>query len=179
MSTGDLRYPIGPFEFGLPFSRPERSLFLAQVAEAPAKLRAAIAGLSDAQLDTPYRSGGWTVRQVVHHLPDSHLNWYVRAKLALTEREPAIRPFSENLWAELPDGRGGAIEPSLKILEGIHARTVLFFESLAPLNWTRKFFHPERGVLTIQDILPALAWHSRHHTAHITELRRRMSWLAE
>jgi len=178
MPTGELRYPIGPFEFGLPFSAHERSLFLAQVAEAPANLRAAIAGLSDAQLDTTYRPGGWTVRQVVHHLPDSHLNWYVRAKLALTEDEPTIQPFSENLWAELPDSRGGAIEPSLKILEGIHARTVLFFESLAPQDWTRKFFHPERGVLIIQDILPAFAWHSRHHTAHITEMRRRMSWLA-
>jgi hypothetical protein len=102
----------------------------------------------------------------------------VRAKLALTEDEPTIQPFSENLWAELPVSRGGAIEPSLKILEGIHARTVLFFESLAPQDWTRKFFHPERGVLIIQDILPAFAWHSRHHTAHITEMRRRMSWLA-
>jgi hypothetical protein len=178
MPTGELRYPIGPFEFGLPFSAHERSLFLAQVAEAPANLRAAIAGLSDAQLDTTYRPGGWTVRQVVHHLPDSHLNWYVRAKLALTEDEPTIQPFSENLWAELPDSRGGAIEPSLKILEGIHARTVLFFESLAPQDWTRKFFHPERGVLIIQDILPEFSWHFRHHTAHITEMRRRMSWLA-
>jgi hypothetical protein len=159
MSIPDLRYPIGPFEFGLLVSTEERSLYLSQVAEAPAKLRAAVANLSDAQLDTPYRDGGWTVRQLVHHLPDSHL-------------------FAENSWAELEDGRAGAIEPSLRILEGIHARTVLFFRSLAPQDWRRKFFHPERGVLTIEDILPALAWHSRHHTAHITELRRRMGWLA-
>jgi uncharacterized damage-inducible protein DinB len=178
MSTADPRYPIGPFQFGLPVSAQERSLYFLQVAEAPAKLRAAVAHLSDAQLDTPYRAGGWTVRQVVHHLPDSHLNWYVRAKLALTEDEPKIQPFSENLWAELHDSRYGAIEPSLRILEGIHARTVLFFESLAPPEWTRKFFHPELGVLTIQDILPAFAWHSRHHTAHITELYKRMGWLA-
>jgi len=178
MSTPDLRYPIGPFQFGLPVSVEERSLLLSQVAGAPAKLRAAVAHLSDVQLDTPYRAGGWTVRQLVHHIPDSHLNWYVRAKLALTEDEPKIQPFSENLWAELPDGRAGDIEPSLRILEGIHARTVLFFESLAPEDWTRKFFHPERGVLFIQDILPALAWHSRHHTAHITELCKRVGWLA-
>jgi uncharacterized damage-inducible protein DinB len=178
MSTPDLRYPVGPFEFGLPVSASERPLYLSQVAEAPAKLRAAVAHLSDAQLDTPYRPGGWTVRQVFHHIPDSHLNWYIRAKLALTEDEPTIQPFSENLWAELPDGRAGAIEPSLTILEGIHARTALFFASLAPQDWTRKFFHPERGALTIEDILPALAWHSRHHTAHITELRKRMDWLA-
>lgn len=97
-------------------------------------------------------------------------------KLALTEDQPAIKPFAENLWAELRDARAGAIQPSLGILEGIHARTVLFFESLAPQDWTRKFFHPERGALTIQDILPALAWHSRHHTAHITELCKRMGW---
>ncbi len=178
MSTPDLRYPIGSFEFGLPVSTQERSLCLAQVAEAPAKLRAAVANLSDVQLDTPYRSGGWTVRQVIHHLPDSHLNWYVRAKLALTEDQPTIQPFSENLWAELPDGRAGAIEPSLRMLEGVHARTVLFFESLAHEDWKRKFFHPERGVLTIEDILPAFAWHSRHHTAHIVELCRRMNWIA-
>ena len=178
MSTADLRYPIGPFQFGLPVSTQERSLYLAQVEEAPAKLRAAVANLSDSQLDTPYRDGGWTVRQVVHHLPDSHLNWYVRAKLALTEDEPTIQPFSENLWAELRDGRTGDIEPSLRILEGIHARTVLFFEALPSQEWTRKFFHPERGSLTIENILPALAWHSRHHTAHITELRKRKGWSA-
>jgi len=178
MSTPDLRYPIGPFQFGLPITAQERGLYLSQVAEAPAKLRAAVAHLSEEQLDTPYREGGWTVRQVVHHLPDSHLNWYIRAKLALTANEPAIQAFDENLWAELPDGRAGAIEPSLRIFEGIHARTVLFFESLAPEQWTRKLLHSERGSLTIENILPALAWHPRHHTAHITELCKRMGWLA-
>lgn len=176
MSPVDLRYPVGPFQFGLPVSGQDRALYLTQVAEAPSLLRAAVANLSDAQLDTPYRTGGWTVRQVVHHLADSHLNWYVRAKLALTEQEPTIQPFNENLWAELQDGRADDIEPSLRILEGIHARTVLFFKSLGPADWDRKFFHPERGALTIGDILPALAWHSRHHTAHITELRKRVGW---
>jgi len=178
MSSADLRYPIGPFQFGLPVSVQERSFCLSQVTEAVAKLRAAVAHLSDTQLDTQYRSGGWTVRQVVHHLPDSHLNWYVRAKLALTEDEPTIQSFSEKDWADLHDGRAGDIEPSLRFLEGIHARIALFFESLGPQDWTRKFFHPERGVLMIQDILPAFAWHSRHHTAHITELCKRMGWVA-
>src|ERR1700727_2722257 len=112
MSTDDLRYPIGPFQFGLPFSANERMVFLSQVADAPAKLRAAVAHLSDAQLDTPYRDGSCTVRQVVHHLPDAHLNWSIRGKLALTEQEPTMKPFAEDLWAELPDSRAGAVEPS-------------------------------------------------------------------
>jgi hypothetical protein len=176
MSPVDLRYPVGSFQFGLSVSAQDRALLLTQVAEAPALLRAAVANLSDVQLDTPYRTDGWTVRQVVHHLPDSHLNWYVRAKLALTEQEPTIQAFNENLWAALQDGRANDIEPSLRILEGIHARTVLFFKWLASADWDRKFFHPERGALTIGDILPALAWHSRHHTAHITELRKRAGW---
>jgi len=178
MSTENLQYPIGTFQFGLPITPQERTLFLSQIADAPANLRAAVANLSESQLDTPYRPGGWTVRQVVHHLPDGHLNWYVRAKLALTEDEPAVQSFSENLWAELPDGRSGAVEPSLRIFEGAHARMVLLFESLTPQEWARRLSHSERGSLTIQDIVPALAWHSRHHTAHITELRKRMSWLA-
>lgn len=176
MSAVDLRYPVGPFEFGIPVPAQDRALYLAQLAEAPSLLRTAAANLSDIQLDTPYRDGGWTVRQVVHHLPDSHLNWYIRAKLALTEEEPTIQAFNENLWAELRDGRADDIEPSLRILEGIHARTVLFFNSLGPADWGRKFFHPERGALTIANILPALAWHSRHHTTHITELRKRAGW---
>jgi hypothetical protein len=176
MPASDLKYPVGPFQFCLPVSAQDRASYLSIVAVAPASMRAAVAGLSGVQLDTPYRPGGWTVRQVVHHLPDSHLNWYIRVKLALTMREPTIQPFSENLWAELPDGRTGAVEPSLRMLEGVHARTVLFFESLAPHEWMRTFHHPEIGVLTIEDTLPAFAWHSRHHTAHITELRNRMSW---
>jgi DinB superfamily len=141
MPASDPRYPIGPFQFGLPVAANERPLLLSQLAEAPAKLRAALADLSTAQLDTPYRAGGWTVRQVVHHLPDSHLNWYIRAKLALTEQEPTILPFAEDVWTEPPDGRAGAIEPSLGILEGIHARTVLFFNALASQDWMRKPHH--------------------------------------
>ena len=171
----DPRYPIGHFR-AAEANLTDHASHIAIIAALPENLRAATDRLSDSQLDTPYRDGGWTVRQVVHHLPDSHLNWYIRAKLALTEDEPTIQPFSENLWAELRDGRTGDIEPSLRILEGIHARTVLFFEALPSQEWTRKFFHPERGSLTIEDILPALAWHSRHHTAHITELTKRLGW---
>jgi uncharacterized damage-inducible protein DinB len=171
--SADLRYPIGPFKSPLPFPAQERAVYLSQVAEAPAKLRAAVVHLSDAQLDTPYRAGGWTVRQVVHHLPDGHLNWYLRAKFALTGSEPSL-PFDENVWAELPDGRCGEIEPSLMFFEGLHARTVLLFESLTPEDWTRKLSRSE--IMAIHDILPRSAWHSRHHTAHITELCKRMGW---
>ena len=169
----DLRFPVGKAPKVDTLSIGDRVRLIGEVADAPAHLRAAVKGLTNAQLDTPYRPGGWTVRQVVHHLPDGHLNWYLRAKFALTGSEPSL-PFDENVWAELPDGRCGEIEPSLMFFEGLHARTVLLFESLTPEDWTRKLSRSE--VMTIQDILPRLAWHSRHHTAHITELRKRMGW---
>lgn len=172
----DLRYPIGPFKFGLPVSFADRPLYLTQLAEAPAKLRAAVAGLSGPQLDTPYRPEGWTVRQVVHQLADAHVNWYIRPKLAVTETEPTIKPYDEALWAQLPDARTGPIEPSLMMFEGMHARWVLFFRSLTPEEWSRRFMHLELGVLSVDDTLPGMAWHSRHHTAHITGLRQRMGW---
>ena len=172
----DLRYPIGPFKFGLPVAPEDRPLYLAQLAEAPAKLRAAVAGLSDSQLDTTYRPEGWTVRQVVHHLADAHVNWYIRPKLAITESEPTIKPYDESLWAQLPDARTGPVEPSLMMFEGVHARWVLFLKSLAPEDWSRKFMHPERGLLAVDDVLFTMAWHGRHHTAHITGLRERMAW---
>jgi uncharacterized damage-inducible protein DinB len=174
--AADLRYPIGPFEFDLPVAPEDRPLYLAQLAEAPAKLRAAVAGLSDAQLETPYRPEGWTVRQVVHHLADAHVNWYIRPKLAVTKTEPTITPYDEALWAELSDARTGPIEPSLMMFEGVSARWVLFFESLAPEEWSRTFMHPERGLLTVDNVLFTMAWHCRHHTAHITGLRGRMGW---
>ena len=174
--AADLRYPIGSFKFGLPVAPEDRPLYLAQLAEAPAKLGAAVAGLSDSQLDTQYRPEGWTVRQVVHHLADAHVNWYIRPKLAVTKTEPTVTPYDESLWAELPDARTGPIEPSLMMFEGVIARWVLFFKSLAPEEWSRKFIHPEWGLLTIDDVLPGMAWHCRHHTAHITGLRDRMGW---
>jgi uncharacterized damage-inducible protein DinB len=172
----DIRYPVGRFNFSDPFRSEDRPLLLAQLAEAPSKLRAAVAELSDVQLDTRYRPGGWTVRQVVHHLADAQLNWYIRPKLAVTEDLPATKPYAEQLWAELADARSGPIEPSLRIFEGVTARWCRFLDSLAPAEWFRKFTNPEWGTLTVEDTLRSMAWHARHHTAHITELRKREGW---
>lgn len=172
----DVRYPVGRFKFSDPFRAEDRQLWLAQLAEAPAKLRAAVDGLSDARLDTPYREGGWTVRQVVHHLADAQMNWYIRPKLAVTEDVPVTKTYAEQLWAELADARTCPVEPSLRIYEGVTARWGIFFGSLTPAEWLKKFQNPEWGTLTVEDVLRGMAWHSRHHTAHITELRKRMGW---
>lgn len=172
----DLRYPIGPFQAKTSITPQDRRDFLIQLADVPGLLQSAVEDLSPSQLNTAYRPDGWTVCQVVHHLADSHLNWYVRTKLALTENEPTIKPFAENLWAELPDARTGLIQPSLFLLDGLHKRWAQMFESLEPPDWSRTIIHPERGLLTLDDILPMIAWHGRHHTAHITELRNRMGW---
>lgn len=172
----DLRYPIGPFQGKASITPQDRREDLLQLQDAPDRLRAAVEHLSSDQLDAPYRPGGWTVRQVIHHLADSHLNWYARTKLALTEKEPLIKPFDENLWAELPDARYGPIEPSMLLLDGLHTRWTQSFESLGASDWARTMIHPERGALTLDAILPMIAWHGRHHTAHITEHRKRMGW---
>jgi DinB superfamily len=171
----DLRYPIGKFRAVEQVSEEQRRAFIDAIAEAPAKLRAAVAGLNEQQLDTPYRPGGWTVRQVVHHIPDSHMNSFVRYKLALTENEPTIKPYNEARWAELADSRA-PIEPSLLLLENLHKRWVMLLRSLGPSDWQRKFRHPERGVMTLEETLQAYAWHGRHHVAHITALRERNGW---
>src|SRR6202167_992551 len=134
----DIRYPIGRFNFKDPFRSEDRSLGLMQLGEAPAKMRAAVEGLSDSQLDTPYRPEGWTVRQVVHHLADAHVNWYIRPKLAVTESEPNIKPFDESLWAELPDARTSPVEPSLRMFEGVTAGWCRLLESLTPGDWSRR-----------------------------------------
>src|SRR6202142_1370923 len=139
----DLRYPIGKPERPDHLTDDQRREFIDAIAVAPAKLRAAVAGLTQQQLDTPYRPGGWTVRQVVHHLPDSHMNAYVRMKLALTEDEPTIKTYDEARWAELPDGKSSPSEPSLAILESLHKRWVLLLKSLAPPDWARKLRHPD------------------------------------
>lgn len=172
----DLRYPIGPFEMGPPPDVGTRLELLSQLAEAPAQLRAAVSDLSHSQLDTPYRLGGWTVRQVVHHLADAQMNWYIRTRLALTEDEPVIKPFDEALWAELPDARHGSLEPSLDLLEGLHERWVELFRSLTEEQWKRRMVHPDRGIFALDTTLPMLVWHMRHHTAHITELRKRLGY---
>ena len=172
----DLRYPIGPFKFEGSVTEDQRQRFIDQIEGTPAKLRAAVEGLSPEQLDTPYRPGGWTVRQLVHHLPDSHLNSYTRFKLALTEDEPTIKPYYEDRWAELDDARNAPIEISLALLESLHRRWVLLLRSLAPQDFARTFRHPELGVVSLDKNVSLYAWHGRHHVAHITSLRERMEW---
>jgi hypothetical protein len=175
--TSDPRYPIGKFSFEGPLSEEQKNKFLDDIEQTPARLKAAVAGLSDAQLDTPYRDGGWTVRQVVHHVPDSHMNSYVRFKLALTEPEPTIRTYMENLWAELPEAKSAPIELSLGLLESLHERWMLMLRAFAPADWKRTFRHPEIGLVSLEKNLALYAWHGRHHVAHITELRnKKMGW---
>lgn len=175
--TGDLRYPIGEFVPPGTASDAERRARIGELTALPRLAGAAVAGLSDAQLDTPYRPGGWTVRQVIHHLPDSHLNSYARFRLALTEPQPTIRPYFEDRWAELPDAREAPVELSLALLEALHARWTTLLRSLSPADWSRSFVHPERGrIVTLDENLALYAWHGRHHVAQITALRAREGW---
>jgi uncharacterized damage-inducible protein DinB len=172
----DLSYPIGKFTPENNLSAQRRAELIAQIAEAPARLRAAVHGLSPQQLDTPYRPQGWTVRQVVHHVPDSHMNFYIRFKLALTESEPTIKPYEQQLWAELADTRQTPFEVSLTLLECLHQRLVPLLKSIAEADWQRTFRHPELGPVRLDTHLALYAWHGRHHVAHITNLRDRMGW---
>lgn len=171
-----LRYPVGPFDMKSEPSEAERPQLIEQIAEAPASLRAAVEGLSGEQLDTPYRPGGWTVRQVVHHVPDSHLHSYIRFKLALTEEEPTIRPYMEDRWAMLEDSRITPLGVSLSLLEALHERWVLLLRSLRSEDFRRTFRHPDLGLVTLNKNLALYAWHGRHHVAHITSLSERLGW---
>jgi DinB superfamily len=194
----DLKYPVGQFDKQATYSSSERAGFTRVLEETPANLRAAVAGLSESQLDTPYRPDGWTVRQVVHHVPDSHMNAYIRVKLALTEDKPIIKPYDETAWALLSDSRGSC-EVSLALLEALHSRWVDLWRNLNESDWQRGFVHPEMlksdqakaaenpewaqgfaadqfGVITLEQALGTYAWHSRHHVAHVTQLRARMNW---
>jgi uncharacterized damage-inducible protein DinB len=173
----DLRYPIGTFQRRDQLSADERRTMIDTIAAAPARMREAVSGLSDAQLDTPYREDGWTVRQVLHHVPDSHLNAYIRLKLALTEDDPAIRPYDEALWAALPDSKETPVDVSLTLLESLHARWVTLLRSMNDADFRRTLRHPEHsGILTLDWLVAMYAWHSRHHVAHITSLRERHGW---
>jgi len=172
----DLSYPIGKSKIETELSDAKRRQLIDDIAAAPAALRNAVKDLSKEQLDTPYRPGGWTVRQVVHHLPDSHMNAYFRFKLALTENEPTIKPYEQQLWAELPDAKSGDIEMSLILFESLHERWVLLLRSMKPEDFQRKFIHPESGVNELDKVLQVYAWHGKHHVAHITSLRKRMGW---
>ena len=178
----DLQYPIGKFAWdrsgeGLLASEAERQQWLADIEDTPARLRAAVAGLTEAQFDTPYRPGGWTVRQVVHHLPDSHMNAYVRFRLALTEDEPTIKPYEEKRWATLSDAVTAPPEVSLTLLEGLHQRWVLLLRSMKPEDFARGIKHPELGPVKLEKYLAMYAWHGKHHVAHITGLRERSGWV--
>lgn len=168
----ELRYPVGHFDAAKAGSRTEQ---LATLRELPQKLRDAVAGLSDAQLDTPYREGGWTVRQVVHHVADSHANSYIRVKLALTEDNPTIKAYDEGAWAKLPDS-GLPVDSSLAMTDAVHKRLLALYEPLSDAELQKTFRHPERGEVTLANNLALYAWHSRHHLAHITRLRERMGW---
>lgn len=172
----DLRYPIGRARMETRLEEGRRRELIDQIEETPARLRAAVAGLTPEQLDTPYRPGGWTVRQLVHHVPDSHLNAYVRFKLALTEQEPAIKTYDEALWAELPDTRAVPVEVSLALLENLHRRWVALLRSLGAAELEKTLRHPDHGLLNLNQLLGLYAWHGRHHTAHVTALRERMGW---
>jgi uncharacterized damage-inducible protein DinB len=172
----DLRYPIGKFHFDGPTSKEQKAQQIGEVAQAPSNLRAAVKGLSEAQLDTPYRPKGWTVRQVVHHVPDSHLNAYVRFKLALTEDDPTIKPYAEDRWAKLADTQATPIEVSLALLDNLHDRWIRLLRSLKPQDWKRTFRHPELGAVSLEKNLALYAWHGRHHVAHITSLADRNGW---
>ncbi len=174
--TPDLSYPIGKFEYAGTLTAQQRADAIRDVEETPARLREAIRGLDDKQLDTPYRPGGWTVRQVVHHVPDSHLNAYVRWKLTLTEDTPTIKPYLEAEWAKLADS-ALPVEVSLNLLESVHARWVTVIEAMQPEQWKREFFHPDmKKKVSLDQVLAMYSWHSRHHLAHITELKARRGW---
>lgn len=171
----DLRYPVGKLQIPAEITPEIRQQWIGVMAETPARLRLAVAGLSDQQLDTPYRNGGWTVRQVVHHLPDSHLNSYIRFKWALTENNPTIKAYDEQGWAMLPDSKG-PIEPSLEMLEALHRRWVSLLSAMSEADFARSLVHPESGPTNLNRLLAVYAWHGPHHVAHITELRKRMNW---
>lgn len=175
--TPDPRYPIGKFARPASLSSQERSAAVEAIAELPRKLRAAVDGLSEAQLDSPYREGGWSVRQTVHHVADSHMQASGRVRMALTEDWPTITPYKENLWAELPDARTQPVEISLRLLDAIHTRWVAVLRSLKDRDWSdRGYMHPELGRQSLEQVAALYAWHGRHHTAHVASLRERMGW---
>ena len=172
----DVRYPIGKFEKPQNATPQDRQQWIEAIESAPGQLRQAVAGLSEEQLDTPYRPEGWTIRQVVHHITDSHLNGYVRTKWTLTEDNPAIKAYDQALWAESPEARTGNVELSLPLLESLHRRWSEVLHSFEPATWARTFQHPQGGDVSLDVNVALYAWHGAHHIAHITTLRERMGW---
>ncbi|WP_114785031.1 YfiT family bacillithiol transferase [Botryobacter ruber] len=177
MTFDTQRYPIGPFEKPAEITAEEVAQWIAAIASFPEQLSTAVAHLSDEQLDTPYRPGGWTIRQVVHHCADSHLNSFIRFKLALTEDKPTVKPYFEERWAELPDGKLAPVATSLHILDGLHQRWALLLRSLSATDLKKSFLHPEHGKeIFLDECLGLYAWHGRHHLAHITNLKQQKGW---
>lgn len=172
----DPRYPIGNFQRLAEIAEANRDEAIAVITALPSKLRAAVAGWTDEQLDTPYREGGWTVRQLIHHIADSHGQSSTRLRKALTENHPTIQAYNEKLWAELPDDREAPVELSLTLLDGVHGRWAYLLQHLSPEQWQRTFQHPESGPWTIEAVTQLYAWHSRHHLAHITTLAQQKGW---
>ena len=175
-SDASLRYPLGGPRKADSFTSEERSAAIEGIRQFPAKLRSAVVGWSDEQLETPYRPGGWTVRQLVHHVADSHMNAYNRVRLALTEDWPVIFAYQENRWAELEDARFGAVSTSLDLLDALHIRWVRLFSSLREQDWKRGYTHPENGRQSVEQAVILYDWHGRHHTAHVTQLAARRGW---
>jgi uncharacterized damage-inducible protein DinB len=175
-AAADPRYPVGKFQRDVEPTPERRREWIDAIAETPARFRAAVQGLSDEQLDTPYRDGGWTVRQLAHHVPDSHMNALIRFKLGLTEDNPLIKTYDEARWAELEDVRATPVETSLRTLELLHERWVNLLRSMTDEQWARTIQHPEWGPMRLEVMLALYAWHGRHHVAHVTSLRERMGW---
>ena len=171
----DPRFPLGKFHRPTEYTPELRAHHIFEIEQTPRLMRKAVTGLADGQLDTPYREGGWTIRQVVHHVPDSHMNSYIRFKLALTEDNPVIKPYAEDLWAQLPDSKL-PVEGSLRTLELLHERWVVLLKSMDEEAWKRGFRHPEAGDMQLPMAAALYAWHGRHHVAHVTSLRERVGW---
>src|SRR5690348_9530213 len=172
----DLQYPIGKFQPADKVSDQDRQAFIQKIEDAPASLWSAVTGLSEQQFDTPYREGGWTVRQVVHHLADSHMNAFIRFKLAMTEDQPTVKTYQQERWAELPDAKTAPVAVSLNLVDSVHKRFVALLRSMSAADFARTMDHPDQGIMSLDRYLSLYAWHGRHHVAHITALRDRMGW---
>lgn len=172
----ELKFPIGKFKYAGKLTEELKNKYIRDYEEAPALLRNAVEGLTEEQLNAPYRPGGWTIKQVVHHMPDSHMNSYMRFKLTLTEDKPAIKTYKEELWAQLGDSMNTPISVSLDLFESLHKRFVILLKSMKLEDFDRTYLHPVFGLVPLESIVGLYAWHGKHHTAHITSLRKRMGW---
>ena len=173
----DPQFPIGKFHHpAAPLEAAARAAYIDEIDRMPASLRSLVAGMTDAQLDTPYRPGGWTIRQVVHHVPESHMHAYCRFKFALTESHPTVKPYDESTWSTFADQQVATLEASLMLLDGLHQRWVAVLSVMTPSQFARTLFHPENGDMNLDQVLANYAWHGRHHVAHITALRQRKEW---